>query len=119
MALPWVRLDSNWYSNPKFMMLAADRKWRPITVYMAGLAYCGSHGLDGFIPYYALPSILATQKEADELVSIQLWHSCDGGWQINDWLEYQPSSEENAQRSKKARDAALIRWHGRGNGAKP
>lgn len=116
MALPWVRLDNNWYSNPKFMMLAADRKWRAIAVYMAGIAYSGGHGLDGFIPYYALPAILGTQREVDELIGIHLWHLCDGGWLINDWGDYQLSSEENAKRSKKARDAALYRWHGKGNG---
>lgn len=112
MALGWVRLDNTWYSNPKFMMLAADKNWRAIAVYMAGLSYSGRQGLDGFIPYYALPAILGTQKEADELVAMNLWHVCDGGWQVNDWAEYQPSSEEGERRSKKARDAAFARWHG-------
>jgi hypothetical protein len=108
----WVRLDPTWYSNPKFMMLAADKKWRAIAVYMAGLGYSGGQGLDGFIPYYALPMILGTQREVDELLGMNLWHACEGGWQVNDWNEYQLSSEESERRSKKARDAAFARWHG-------
>ena len=113
MALPWVRLDNGWYTNPKFMMLAADKKWRAIAVYMAGLSYCSSQGLNGFIPYYALPVVFGTQKEADELVEMRLWHTSEAGWQVNDWAEYQPSTEEVERRSKKARDAAFARWHGK------
>ena len=113
MALPWVRLETTWPSNPKFLMLSADRKWHAIAVYMAGLAWSGGQGQDGFIPFYALPAILGSPREADELCQVRLWYPCDGGWQINDWNEYQPSSEEHALRSKKARDAALYRWHGK------
>jgi len=112
MGLPWVRLDTKWPQNPKFLMLAEDKKWRAICAYMAGLAYCGGHGTDGFIPYYALGVIYATKKEATELVAVQLWHPCDGGWQINGWADHQESNEETAKRSKKARDAAMVRWHG-------
>jgi hypothetical protein len=48
---------------------------------------------------------------------VSLWHPCEGGWEINGYIEFQPSSEEHALRSKRARDAAMVRWHGRnGNG---
>jgi hypothetical protein len=117
MGLPWVRLDTQWPQNPKFLMLAEDKKWRAITAYMAGLSYSGAHGTDGFIPYYAISATHGTKKEAAELVAVSLWIPCEGGWQINDWSDYQPSNEENELRSKKARDAAMSRWHGsNGNG---
>lgn len=113
MALPWVRLDTQWPQNPKFLMLAEDRKWRAICVYMAALAYSGAHGTDGFIPYYAITVVHGTKREATELVAVSLWQPCDGGWQINDWADYQFSTEENQKRSEKARNAALVRWHGK------
>lgn len=113
MGLPWVRLDTHWYQNPKFLMLGQDRKWRAICVYVGGLAYSGGQGTDGFIPYFALPLINGTKREATELTAVALWHSCEGGWQINDWSHYQESNEETAARSKKARDAAMVRWHGK------
>lgn len=112
MGLPWVRLDTQWPHNPKFLMLAEDKKWRAISVYMAGLAYCGGQGTDGFIPYYAISVVHGTKKEANELIAVALWQPCDGGWQINDWSDYQFTSEQNERRSKKARDAAMVRWHG-------
>src|ERR1700761_3375914 len=99
MPLPWVRLDTQWAHNPKFLMLAEDKKWRAICVYMSALGYCGSQGTDGFIPYYALTVLMGTKKEATELVAVALWHPCDGGWQINDWSAYQESNEESQKRS--------------------
>jgi hypothetical protein len=117
MALPWVRMDTQWPHNPKFLMLVEDGRWRAISVYWAALGWTGAQGLDGFVPYYALPQVHATRKVAGELVEVSLWHPCEGGWEINGYIEFQPSSEEHALRSKRARDAAMVRWHGRnGNG---
>lgn len=111
--LSWVRLDCQWPQNPKFLMLVEDKRFRAICVYMGGLSWSGGQGQNGFIPYYALAAIHGTRKEAGELVDVSLWHVCEGGWQINDWAEYQPSTDEHEARSKRARDAAMVRWHNR------
>lgn len=110
MALPWVRLDSQWASNPKFLMLVEDKQWRAICVYLAALGWSGAQGQNGFVPYYALPMVHGTRREAADLVKVKLWHAVEGGWLINDWAEYQPSSEEHERRSEKARHAAEERW---------
>ncbi len=110
MALPWVRLDTQWPQNPKFLMLIEDKKWRAIAVYFAGLAWSGSQGQAGYIPRAALPMIHGTTKEATELAAVRLWIPAQGGWDINDWAEYQPTNEEHEKRSKRARDAANARW---------
>lgn len=110
MGLPWVRLDTQWPHNPKFLMLVEDKKWRAICVYMAGLGYSGVHGTNGYVPAVALPMLHGTRKEAGELVEVRLWAPAQGGWDINGWAEFQPSTEENEERSRKAREAAQIRW---------
>lgn len=110
MALPWVRLDTGWPMNPKFLILAEDKKWRAITAYMGGLAWVGAQGQDGFIPKYALPMFHATTREATELVAVGLWDMAPAGWDIHDWADYQPSSEEHKKRSDRARFAAQQRW---------
>lgn len=112
MGLPWVRLDTQWPHNPKFLQLVEDRKWRSVTVYMAGLAWAGAQGQDGYIPAYTLPMIHGTKKEAADLVGVVLWRPAQGGWDINDWAEYQPTTEEHTKRSERARKAAMLRWHG-------
>lgn len=116
MSLPWVRLDCGFPTNPKVLMLIEDKQHRALMAYVCGLAYCGSHGTDGFIPMSALTFIHATKKDAETLSDVALWRPCPGGWEVNGWLEFQPSNAENADRKKRAQDAAAARWRKR-NGA--
>ena len=110
MALPWVRLDSSFTQNPKILHLIEDKKWQSITVYVAGLGYSGLHGTDGFLPNAALPFMHGSKRTAADLVSVGLWVPCPGGFDINDWVEFQPSSDEAETRRKKAKAAAETRW---------
>lgn len=110
MPLPWVRLDTQWAYNPKFLMLVEDKKWRAIVVYHAGLGYSGAHGTRGFLPELCLPRIHATRKEAAELIDVGLWHPQRGGWDINGWEEFQPETDDSEARRNKAKRAAEARW---------
>lgn len=114
MGLPWVRLDCQFASNPKVLYLIEDKKFRAGFAYLAGLAYSGAHGTDGFIPAAALPFLHATKADAKALVEVGLWLEGVGGWEVNGWDEFQPSNAESQERKKKARDAAMARWHGAG-----
>lgn len=111
MALPWVRLDTGFHQNPKVLMLAEDKKWQAITVYIGGLAYSGHHGTDGFLPIGCLPFIHGSKRQALDLCNVGLWVAISGGWEINGWAEFQPSTEEHQKRKAKARAAAEARWH--------
>ena len=92
-------------------------KKRPaVLAYIMGLAYAGRHETDGFIPTSALPFIHASTPDAEALVDVRLWHHTEGGYPINDWDEYQPTSEaSNARRDslkKAARKGNCLRHHG-------
>ena len=112
MGLPWVRLDTQFASNPKILYLIEDKKFRAAFVWTASLAYAGAHGTDGFLPRSALPFLHASKADAQALVDVGLWLPCPGGYEVNSWAEFQPSNEETQLRKKKARDAAMKRWHG-------
>jgi hypothetical protein len=112
MALPWVRLDSQFPQNPKILNLVADKKYRAGFCWLASLAYSGAHGTDGFIPHNALPYIHASKREPEYLLDVGLWVPTPGGWECHDWRDFQPSSQEHEERSKRARAAAMRRWHG-------
>lgn len=112
MGLQWVRLDTQFASNPKMLYLVEDKKFRAAFVWVASLGYAGSHGTDGFLPAACLPFLHATKADAKALVDVGLWLECAGGWEINSWGEFQPTSDEMQKRKKKARDAAMARWHG-------
>jgi hypothetical protein len=114
MGLPWVRLDTNFAQNPKILYLIEDKKHRAIVAYVAGLAYAGAQGTDGFLPAACLPVIHASRADAKHLVEVGLWLESLGGWEINSWAEHQQSSEETQKRKEKARNAAMERWHGNG-----
>lgn len=113
MGLPWIRLDTGWPTNPKTLALIGEgTKGRSAAfVYIAALCYSGEHGMDGFIPHYALAVLQASKRDVQLLIDHRLWvEDGQGGWQINDWREYQQSNEETQRRSERAREAAQIRW---------
>lgn len=116
MALPWIRLDTQFPSNPKILALVEAKKHRAAFAWVCALAYSGAHGTDGFLPASCLPFIHATKGDADDLARVGLLAVAPGGWDINGWSEFQQSSEESALRKKRAQSAALTRWHANGRG---
>jgi len=110
MGLPWVRLDTQFASNPKVVELAAGKKWRAAFVYLASLAYAGAQGTDGYIPSNCLFLIHATRAEADALVGVGLWNLSPGGWDINGWDEFQVSDDAARKRRERAQKGAAKRW---------
>lgn len=111
--LPWVRLDTQFATNPKVLDLVEDKAWRAVAAYTFSLGYAGVHGTNGFIPRSALPFLHATRREATQLCEVRLWVPVEGGWDINGWTDFQPSTEEHAARSERAKRAAQKRWAAR------
>lgn len=110
MGLPWIRLDTQFASNPKILELAAEKKWRAAFVYVASLTYCGQHGTDGFIPSTALAFIHATRSDASALVTVGLWKPSPNGWEVNGWDEFQVSDEAARKRRERAQKGGRARW---------
>jgi hypothetical protein len=108
--LPWVRLDTGFPSNAKILALVSDRKEAAAFGYVCSLAWSGGQGTDGFIPAVALPLCHLSATTARSLCDGGLFHAVLGGYQINDWNEYQQSTTETAARSAKAQAAARKRW---------
>lgn len=108
--LNWIRLDTNMFENPKLLYLQEDRQFKIIVIHLQGMCYSGRHGLAGYIPKAALRIIGATAADANKLVTAGLWSPAPGGWNVNDWNEYQLADEEAAARSEKAQKAAAARW---------
>lgn len=111
--LPWIRLDTGFPSNAKILALISDRKEGAALGYVCALAWSGGQGTDGFIPAVALPLCHLTVTTARSLCDAGLFLPVLGGYQINDWTEYQQSTTETAARSEKAQAAARIRWERR------
>lgn len=112
--LNWVRVDANLHSNHKTLALLGERGGdHALCVYIFGLGYSGSQGTAGFIPSTALGLFHGKPRDASLLVDVGMWDSLTGGWDVHDWLEYQPTDEESRVRSEKAKKAADARWAGK------
>lgn len=110
MGLPWVRLETALPTNPKILALVEDKAYQAISAYVCALSYSGAQGTDGFIPRAALPFIHARKVDAARLVDVGLWLEVAGGWDINGWHDFQPTSEELSKRRERAKKAAAKRW---------
>lgn len=117
MSLPWVRLDSNFYTHDKVLWLTTQRDgYRAISVYVFSMGYAGGHGTDGYIPRHVLPVIQGTERTAQMLVDARLWEYADGGWTIRNWESRQELSvvtEAKRQASRLGgRKSSCRRLHG-------
>ena len=110
--MSWVKLDDQFFSNPKVLLAGRDAR----DLYLAGLTFCAAQLTDGFIPDNAL-RMLAAQADVDDpaslagrLVAVDLWERVEDGYQIHDWLKYNPpASEQKRKRDLNAERQARFR----------
>jgi hypothetical protein len=103
----WARLDDGFPGHPKIVGLS-DRAFRAFVV---ALCHSAQYLTDGEISKSKIPSI-ANKTTRAELVAAGLWHErADGGIDVHDFLDYQPSREEvalkrqvNADRQRRFRE---------------
>jgi|SRR5262245_12062857 len=104
--MAWVRLDDGFYDNPKILTagLAA------IGLYVKALAYAARKLTDGFIP----ESVVCMLGDGEEdlwtdyvlgLVNLGLWHKVERGYQIHDYLSFNPSRAQVEARRKLWKEA--------------
>lgn len=116
--LQWIRLDTAFFDNPKIMDLVDRNQHRVVNAHLSMMCHVGKTGGDGYFTEGALRRYGITKKDAATAVDAGLWIPVRGGWEINDWAEYQVSDEAAKARSDKARRAAQKRWANRnGSGA--
>jgi hypothetical protein len=114
----WVRLDDGFAEHPK--MEAAGPLG--LALHVAALCYCARHLTDGFVPAGKVPRLLdlpAWRKVAGTLVDAGAWDEVDGGYQLHDYLHYQPSRAEVEADRAKARDRMRRRRSGGSSGEQP
>jgi hypothetical protein len=107
----WVKIDDGFTRHPKVM------KAGPLGIAMqvAALCYCNQYLTDGFIPRSVVAGLLNLEgigmrmwdgelfgggEDAtwvlivEDLIESGLWEEVEGGFQIHDYLDYQPSKAE-------------------------
>src|SRR5260221_10877398 len=87
--MPWFRLDDSFHSHPK--VIAAGNE--AIGLFVRCGTYAAQHLTDGFIPEH-VALLYGSPALADTLAKTKLWRRTRGGWQIPDYLDYNPSRED-------------------------
>jgi len=111
--MAWVRLDDQFFYHPK--VIAAGRDARDM--YLASLSYSAGQLTDGHIQEGAIQLIAAMAQVPDgascvkRLVDVGLWDRISSGYEIHDYLDYNPSGDEvrelRAERAKAGRIGGL------------
>jgi hypothetical protein len=108
----WLKIDDHYATHQKIIRAG------PVAMALdiAGMCYSASHGTDGFVPAEALPVVAPLLSKAKaaasvaKLIEVGRWIKVDDGWEIHDFLVYNPSAAERDERlALHARRQALFR----------
>lgn len=90
--MPWVKLSDDWYDDPKVIEAGDDGGWLWITA----LSWSARNLTDGMVPRRQLPRLTTLPKPealAARLVELGLFAAVDGGWQVANYHDYQPTRD--------------------------
>ena len=103
--MSWVRVDDRAWSHPKLTKVGGNS----VKLWLFGLCWCNQHQTDGVIPKHALTLLGGTKKSVTELVSAGLWETTGDGWNVRNYLEFQPSRAQLEE--QKARTLERVKRH--------
>lgn len=99
----WLRIDDQIAHHPKFIDAGPVASW----LWLCGNTYCNKYLTDGFIRESALPmlgSVTNAKKWADVLVEVGLWEKAEGGYQVHDFHDFNPTADQVKEKRRKDRD---------------
>ena len=111
--MTWIKLDESFPDHPKVHKAGPEAAW----LYVAALCHSGRFLTDGFVDGDMVPKMTAIKspkKAVQALVLHGLWIEVEGGYQINDFTEYQRTRDqvENQRERARERQARARRNHG-------
>lgn len=98
--MPWVKLDDRFPSHRKIALLS-DRAFR---LHVSAICWCAENLTDGRISDRELALVAhvrSIKTIAMQLEDAGLWDRIDGGWEIHDYLDYNPSRDQVLSDRKK------------------
>ncbi len=101
--MTWLKLDDKFGRHPKVQGLS-DPAFR---LHMAAMGHCAEYATDGRVKSHVIATLTAHPDKAalvKEVVDAGLWEEMVGGWEIHDFLQYNPSAEQLKTRRKEWRD---------------
>lgn len=106
--MPWFKIDDGFHCHPKVLEAGNEA----VGLYARCGSWVAQQLTNGFVPR-SIALLYGSSKLTEALVQAGLWVAADGGWQMHDYLLYNPSKDQveadrasNAERQKRARDRA-------------
>lgn len=102
-----MKLDDAFADHPKVMAAGPLASW----LHVCALLYCSRLLTDGYIPIAQvrkLADIDGAIDLADRLVEVGLWDRADDGYQVHDYLDYNPSREDTLRRREYDRSRKTV-----------
>jgi hypothetical protein len=87
--MTWGKIDDNLALHPKVMRAGNEA----MGLWVRALSYACQQLTDGFISS-EIVTVFGGDFAAMKLVDVGLWHIVEGGYEFNDWCEYQPTREQ-------------------------
>lgn len=108
--MAWVKVDDQFFFKPRSRQAGKDGR----ALFWAGLCFCAANRTNGRIVHGALPLVAAMaeveQDIAHLLVNVGLWSKDDEGFEVIDYLKFNPSREQlDAERAAGAERQAQSR----------
>jgi len=104
MPMPWARLDDDFYDHRK----TAAAGTAGAGLFTIALSYCAKKLTDGFVPSAMIPRLCPDVPDpmglAEKLADIGLFERRDGGYEIHDYLVYNPSAADVRENRRLARE---------------
>lgn len=100
--MPWLKLTDDFTDHRKLMALGDDAA-PGIALFVTSALYSSRALTEGFVPTLAAKhSIGWDERIAARLVEVGLWDAVEGGYQIHDFLDYNPT-KKTVEKHRKAR----------------
>jgi hypothetical protein len=105
--MAWAKVDDNLTFHPKVLAVGNEA----MGVWVRAMSWSMQQLTDGFIPHDIVVAVKGSAV-APALCHKGLWHEVEGGFQFNDWCDYQPTREKVlAEREKNA--SRMSKWRGK------
>lgn len=103
--MSWARVDDELFHNPKIR-----RAWRcrpALGLHLMALSYCMKHGTEGLVHLEFVEDQLPDPGERSDvtetLVGCGLWEQDAPDWRIHDFLRFNPTNQQQAERREAER----------------
>jgi hypothetical protein len=102
----WAKFDDSFYDHPKIMQVLEEEPMAMV-LFVRAATYCARHLTDGCLRRNVIESLVPLQRDREvqvkALIDAGLLYDHEGRFYIHDYLDYNPSRDETAEKRERDR----------------